>query len=47
MKIGLFGGLFNFVYNGYIKIVEFVYKILGLDKIYFIFIVISLFKKKN
>ncbi|WP_029513253.1 nicotinate-nucleotide adenylyltransferase [Mycoplasmopsis primatum] len=47
MKIGLFGGSFNPVHNGHIKIAKFAYETLKLDKIYFIPTAISPFKKKN
>lgn len=47
MKIGLFGGSFNPVHTGHIKIAEYAYKTLGLDKIYFIPAAVNPFKKGN
>ncbi|VEU75450.1 nicotinate-nucleotide adenylyltransferase [Mycoplasmopsis maculosa] len=45
MKIGLFGGSFDPVHSGHIKIAEFAYDNLNLDKIYFIPAATNPFKK--
>ncbi|WP_406616985.1 nicotinate-nucleotide adenylyltransferase [Mycoplasmopsis adleri] len=47
MRIGLFGGSFNPVHNGHIKIAEYAYKTLKLDKIYFIPAAKNPFKKDD